>query len=80
MREEENYKEELENEKERLKELNEKGCSALSDFDISMAIGTGSKPSSALRTAKRLVEAHISYYENKIREQFKGQTTLEAFK
>ena len=65
------YKKELKEEKIRLKELETKGVKALSKYDIEIAHSGDAK--GALWMAKRLVNAHISYYMNLLTE---GQQAL----
>lgn len=54
---------ELELEEARLKEIEEKGAEALSDYDRNIASDSDEE---AVSTAKRLIKAHISYYKKQM--------------
>jgi hypothetical protein len=68
------YTEELKKSQARLKELNRLGANALSRYDIQIA--HQGDADEALRTAKRLVGNHISYFREKIAELKRKPTQL----
>jgi hypothetical protein len=68
--EKENYQIKLQRAREELQELKDKGIDRVSDFDFKICYGSDIEMS--MRCTFDLLEAHVHYYESKVRGEGNG--------